>query len=100
MQIQLVLNVFSVGCAGFSVLTPYRVLFVGLTATSLGASHLRHRQVLRPFLLLMLLLCNVLNKIHACRSWQSVTVLAMALALSGMPEEISLYDENTLIAST
>ena len=43
-QIQLVLNAFSVGCAGFSVLSPYRALFLGLTATSLGMSHMRHRQ--------------------------------------------------------
>ena len=46
LQVQLVLNAFSVGCAGFSVLTPYRAVFVGLTATSLGVSHLRHRQVI------------------------------------------------------
>ena len=43
LQIQLVLNTFSVGCAGFSVLTPYRALFLGLTASSLGWSHLMHR---------------------------------------------------------
>ena len=46
LQVQLVLNAFSVGCAGFSVLTPYRAVFVGLTATSLGVSHLRHRCVM------------------------------------------------------
>ncbi len=48
LQVQLVLNAFSVGCAGFSVLTPYRAVFVGLTATSLGVSHLRHRCVMNP----------------------------------------------------
>lgn len=42
-QVQLALNVFSIGCAGFSVLTPYRPLFIGLTTASLGYTHLKHR---------------------------------------------------------
>lgn len=36
---------------------------------------------------------------YACRSvGQSVTALAIALALSGMPELISLYNENRLLS--
>jgi len=34
--IQLVLNSLSIGCAGFSALTPYRHFFVGLTSIFLG----------------------------------------------------------------
>jgi hypothetical protein len=45
-QVQLALNILSVGCAGFSVLTPYRPFFLGLTTASLGYSHWKHRFVL------------------------------------------------------
>lgn len=41
--LQLLLNALSVGCAGFSALTPYRPLFLALTASSLGAAHWRNR---------------------------------------------------------
>lgn len=43
--LQLFLNALSVGCAGFSALTPYRPLFLALTASSLGATHWRNRHV-------------------------------------------------------
>ena len=43
LQVQLALNAFSIGCAGFSTLSPYRPLFLSLTTASLGLAHLRHR---------------------------------------------------------
>ncbi|EIE18468.1 hypothetical protein COCSUDRAFT_34498 [Coccomyxa subellipsoidea C-169] len=71
--VQLALNLFSVGCAGFSVLTPYRPLFMGLTTASLGYSHLRHGNPQR-----------------------SILALGMALSLAGMPELVQLYNESQL----
>ncbi|KAK9902032.1 hypothetical protein WJX75_001765 [Coccomyxa subellipsoidea] len=71
--VQLALNFFSMGCAGFSVLTPYRPLFMGLTTASLGYSHLKHRNPQR-----------------------SILALGMALSLAGMPELVQLYNEGQL----
>ena len=48
--IQLALNVFSFGCAGFSVLDDYRPLFLVLTFTSLFASQIYLRGSLRSLL--------------------------------------------------
>ncbi|KAK9840601.1 hypothetical protein WJX81_003915 [Elliptochloris bilobata] len=41
--LQLFLNALSFGCAGFSLLTPYRPLFLALTAGSFGLAHWRNR---------------------------------------------------------
>ncbi|CAL8465913.1 g5449 [Coccomyxa elongata] len=71
--IQLALNMFSVGCAGFSILTPYRPLFMGLTTASLGYSHLKHRN-----------------------PQQTVLAVSIAMALAGMPELVQLYNEGQL----
>ncbi len=46
--LQLALNAASLGCAGFSALTPYRPLFLAATAGGLGLAHWRSRCALRP----------------------------------------------------
>ncbi|BDA48312.1 hypothetical protein COCOBI_11-5720 [Coccomyxa sp. Obi] len=71
--VQLALNLFSVGCAGFSILTPYRPLFMGLTTASLGYSHFKHRN-----------------------PQQTVLAVGIAVALAGMPELVQLYNEGQL----
>jgi hypothetical protein len=40
--IQLALNAMSVGCAGFSVLTPYRPSLIAVTALGLAYSHQKY----------------------------------------------------------
>lgn len=45
--IQLALNVMSVGCAGFSALSPYRPAFLAATTASLVLSHRRYDPLLR-----------------------------------------------------
>ncbi|KAK9795948.1 hypothetical protein WJX73_002658 [Symbiochloris irregularis] len=52
--LQLVLNAFSVGCAGFSVLTPYRPVFAALTSASLAYTHHKYRDRRRTLLALAL----------------------------------------------
>ncbi|KAF9581959.1 hypothetical protein BGW38_000836, partial [Lunasporangiospora selenospora] len=71
--IQLALNLFSIGCAGFSVLTPLRPLFLGLT------------------------LLLVVYTITAYR-WSSRTALTLliVLPLTFSPEMVSVYNQSSL----
>jgi len=46
--IQLVLNYFSIGCAGFAILDPYRPIFLAMSASSFGTMLYFNHQTGRP----------------------------------------------------
>ncbi|CAM6088990.1 unnamed protein product [Calypogeia fissa] len=69
--IQLILNTFSISCAGFSVLTPYRPLFLCLTIFVTIASAREYGLLTR----------------------RTLTTLLIASMLSASPEVVKIYNE-------
>ncbi|KAF9949669.1 hypothetical protein BGZ70_001673, partial [Mortierella alpina] len=71
--IQLVLNIFSIGCAGFSILTPLRPVFITISAGL------------------------ILYTVYQYR-WSSRTAitLAMTLFLTATPEMVALHNQSSL----
>ena len=75
--IQLVLNLFSIGCAGFSVLTPYRSIFLGMSA---------------------IFIIGLFYK-YGFRSKQRIfTLLFIITFLTFLPELVSLYNQGKLVS--
>jgi len=71
--IQLLLNSFSVGCAGFAALTPYRPAFLSITVASLVGNYLKYRNKRRTAL-----------------------AVAVAFGLTVTPELVRLFNEGRL----
>ena len=76
--IQLVLNLFSIGCAGFSILTPYRPIFLSFT---------------------MILMLYTINK-YGLNSRRTLATLLISLSLSSSPELVSLYNQGRITISS
>ncbi|CAG8455261.1 717_t:CDS:1 [Diversispora eburnea] len=72
--IQLILNMFSVGCAGFSILTPFRSIFLSFTVI---------------FFLLTI-------KKFGIKSKQTINTLIISLLLCFSPEFVSFYNEGNI----
>ncbi|KAF9274112.1 hypothetical protein BGZ68_000932 [Mortierella alpina] len=71
--IQLVLNLFSIGCAGFSILTPLRPVFITISAGLILYTVYKYR-------------------------WSSRTAITLALTLflTATPEMVALHNQSTL----
>ncbi|CAG8500582.1 4723_t:CDS:1 [Funneliformis mosseae] len=76
--IQLILNFFSIGCAGFSVLTPYRPIFLSFTA---------------------ILIIYTITK-YGISSKRTLITLLISISLTASPELISLHNQGKIISST
>ncbi|RGB34546.1 hypothetical protein C1646_701723 [Rhizophagus diaphanus] len=75
--IQLILNIFSISCAGFSILTPYRPIFLSFTTA---------------------LILYTITK-YGLNSKQTLVTLLISLSLSTSPELISLYNQGKITIS-
>ncbi|RIA80935.1 hypothetical protein C1645_791551 [Glomus cerebriforme] len=76
--IQLVLNIFSIGCAGFSILTPYRPIFLSFTT---------------------ILILYTITK-YGLKSKRTLIILLISLSLSSSPELISLYNQGRITSNS
>ncbi|KAF0362620.1 hypothetical protein F8M41_014032 [Gigaspora margarita] len=72
--IQLILNMFSIGCAGFSLLTPYRPLFLSFTS--------------------ILIITTIFQ--YGFRSKRTLMTALISILLSTSPEFVSLYNQNNI----
>lgn len=75
--IQLILNIFSISCAGFSILTPYRPIFLSFTT---------------------ILILYTITK-YGINSKQTLVTLLISLSLSSSPELVSLYNQGRITIS-
>ncbi|GBC01986.1 hypothetical protein RclHR1_04400009 [Rhizophagus clarus] len=76
--IQLVLNLFSISCAGFSILTPYRPIFLSFTT---------------------ILILYTISK-YGINSKRTLVTLLISLSLSSSPEIVSLYNQGRITTSS
>jgi copper chaperone CopZ len=76
--IQLVLNLFSISCAGFSILTPYRPIFLSFTT---------------------ILILYTITK-YGLNSKRTLVTLLISLSLSSSPELVSLYNQGKITISS
>lgn len=72
--VQLILNTFSVGCAGFSLLTPFRSIFLSFT---------------------VIFLLFVITK-FGIKSKQTINTLLISSLLCSSPEIVSFYNEGSI----
>ncbi|KAF8975551.1 hypothetical protein BGZ46_009051 [Entomortierella lignicola] len=71
--IQLILNIFSIGCAGFSILTPFRPLFTSLSVLLIAFTFYKYRL-----------------------STRTATTLVIALILTASPELVAVHNQTAL----
>jgi hypothetical protein len=74
--IQLILNLFSIGCAGFSVLTPYRTIFLGMST---------------------MFIISLFYKYGFRSKQRTFKLLFIILFLSFLPELVLLYNQGKLV---
>ncbi|CAG8553610.1 15854_t:CDS:1 [Dentiscutata erythropus] len=72
--IQLILNIFSVGCAGFSLLTPYRLVFLSFTAILITTTIFQY---------------GLLSK-------RTLITIFISVLLSISPEVVSRYNQSNI----
>ncbi|CAG8695964.1 24643_t:CDS:1 [Cetraspora pellucida] len=72
--IQLILNMFSIGCAGFSLLTPYRPVFLSFTA--------------------ILIITTIFQ--YGVRSKRTLVTVLISILLCTSPEFVSFYNQSNI----